>query len=231
MRGHLPKLDDRLSTIAEMVRDGARCADIGTDHGYLIAWLAASGKIPSGYACDINKGPLERAAFSLSEYEVTDRIKPILCDGLSGLSAGMVDDIIIAGMGGDLIWEIIAVQSWTRDGHLRFLLQPMTKPERLRQRLYENGFEIIQEKAVVSGDFPYTVMQVAYTGGCHSIDLPFAYGGLVLDSVDEASRAYIAKAARLVREKVEGMSKAAKEEDRLATYCALLRRLEGERET
>ena len=58
----LPKLDARLLTIASMVREGARCADIGCDHGYLVAWLAAQKKISAGCACDINRKPLEKAA-------------------------------------------------------------------------------------------------------------------------------------------------------------------------
>ena len=102
----LPKLDARLAAIASWVREGVGCADIGTDHGYLITWLAASGKIPHGFACDINQKPLQKAAFSLSEYGVSERVKLVLCDGLSGLQAGDVQDIVIAGMGGDLIWQI-----------------------------------------------------------------------------------------------------------------------------
>ena len=70
----LPKLDARLSAIASLVRPGVRCADIGTDHGHLIAWLAASGRILSGFACDINRKPLDKAACSLSEYGVSDRV-------------------------------------------------------------------------------------------------------------------------------------------------------------
>ena len=89
----LPKLDARLLTIASMVREGARCADIGCDHGYLVAWLAAQKKISAGCACDINRKPLEKAAFTLSEYGVADRVKLILCAGLDGLPAGGADDI------------------------------------------------------------------------------------------------------------------------------------------
>lgn len=82
-----------------MVREGARCADIGCDHGYLVAWLAAQKKISAGCACDINRKPLEKAAFTLSEYGVADRVKLILWRGLDGLPAGGADDIVIAGMG------------------------------------------------------------------------------------------------------------------------------------
>ncbi len=82
----LPKLDARLAALAGLVRPGVRVADIGTDHGYLISWLAASGKIPAGCACDIHKKPLEKAAFSLSQYGIADRVELILCDGLQGVS-------------------------------------------------------------------------------------------------------------------------------------------------
>ncbi len=228
MQDRLPKLDERLAAIAQMVRDGARCADIGTDHGYLISWLATRGKIAFGYACDIKKKPLEKAAFALSEYGVADRVKLILCDGLSGLRAGDVDDIVIAGMGGELIWEIISAQSWARDPNLRFLLQPMTRPERLRRSLYENGFEILRETAVVSGNFPYTVMQAAFTGRPRGIDLAFAYTGLLSADRSDAARQYRAKTARLIREKVEGMSKSARPGEKLDVYRELLNQLESE---
>lgn len=224
----LPKLDQRLAAIASLVRDGACCADIGTDHGYLIAWLAAAGRIRFGYACDIHEKPLKKAAFTLSACGVADKVKLLRCDGLSGLRRGEVDDIVIAGMGGELIWDIIDAAEWTRDQNLHFLLQPMTKPERLRQSLYRGGFVISREHAVISGDFPYTVIEACYTGTPCEIDTLFAYTGVLPHQNSEDAKAYLAKTARSIREKVEGLSKAAGNSEELAQYRLLLERLEGE---
>ena len=69
-RGKLPVLDERLGAIAALVRGGMPCVDVGCDHGYLIAYLAASGKIPRGIACDINPMPLQRAQKTLRAYGV-----------------------------------------------------------------------------------------------------------------------------------------------------------------
>ena len=55
------KLDDRLSAVAGLVRNGKRVADIGTDHGYLVAYLVENGMCPSGIPADLRKGPLENA--------------------------------------------------------------------------------------------------------------------------------------------------------------------------
>lgn len=223
----LPKLDARLAAAAALVRRGSRCADIGCDHGYLIAWLTASGQISGGYACDIHEKPLAKAAFTLFEYGVRDRVKLICCDGLAGLHAGDAEDIVIAGMGGETIWGVIDAQPWTRDPKLRFILQPMTKADRLRRRLYQNGFVLLKETAVVSGDFPYTVMQAAYTGAppCE-VDDAFALCGLLLDDNSPAARRYAAKAARHVREQYEGLKKATAPDARLEQYEALIGRLE-----
>lgn len=223
----LPKLDARLLAIASMVREGSRCADIGCDHGYLVAWLAARKKIIAGYACDINRKPLEKAAFTLSEYGVADRVTLMQCAGLSGLSAGQADDIVIAGMGGDLIWEILSEPAWTRDPALRFVLQPMTKPERLRHSLAENGFKLLREEAAVSGGFPYAVMQAAYTGRRRTLSSAEAYGGLLLDDPSPAARQYLAKTARLVRERVEGLERTSTPGAELEELRALLNQLES----
>lgn len=223
----LLRLDNRLSAIASLVRPGVRCADIGTDHGYLITWLAASGRIQSGFACDINRKPLDKAAFSLSEYGAADRVKLLLCDGLSGLHPGDVDDIVIAGMGGDLIWEILSAPSWTRDPALRFLLQPMTKTERLRRSLWENGFEILREEPVEAGGFPYTILQVAYTGKVRHPSLLEAYTGLLWQDGRPAAVNYLEKVMRQMREKVEGLSISAQNREEYALYQTLLTELES----
>lgn len=202
----LPKLDPRLALLAEMVRPGVRVADVGTDHGYLIAWLTASGKIPGGYACDINQKPLEKAAFSLREYGVAEKVSLILCDGLTAVPSEGCDEIIIAGMGGDTIWKIIDGASWTRREQYRFLLQPMTKAASLRRALYENGFALEQERAAVSNGFPYCVMAVRYTGEKRRISTAFAWGGLLAADPSPLARAYMERVCTLLKIKVDGMS-------------------------
>lgn len=214
----LPKLDARLSLLAEMVRPGARAADVGTDHGYLIAWLAASGKIPSGIACDINRKPLEKAAFSLREYGVEEKVALVLCDGLSGVEPGSCDDIVIAGMGGDTIWKIIGSAPWTRDGHLRFVLQPMTKAPALRRSLYRNGFVLEEERAAVSGGFPYCAMAARYTGERREIEPWFAWGGLLAKDPSPLARAYIERVCVLLSQKVDGMRRARRPLPEAAEY-------------
>lgn len=218
----LPKLDARLAALAELVRPGARVADIGTDHGYLIAWLAASGKIPGGCACDIHQKPLEKAAFSLREYGVEDRVSLILCDGLRGVPAGGCDDIVIAGMGGDTIWSILDAAPWTRDERYRFILQPMTKAPGLRRSLCRNGFAAQRETAAVSGGFPYCAMTARYTGERREISAKQAWGGLLADDPSPAARAYIERVCGLLEQKVDGMRRSRRPLPELAEYAEAL---------
>ena len=223
----LPRLDPRLEALAQLVRPGVRCADVGCDHGHLIAWLCASGRVPGGYACDINSKPLEKAAFALSQYGLTGRVKTVLCDGLAGIGPGQVEDVVIAGMGGDLIWQIIDACPWSRDPALRFVLQPMTKGHRLRQALYAGGFTLLQERAAVAGGFAYTAMQAAYTGQRREISPLFAWGGLLLEDPSPAAQAYLARAAHLVGERLAGLRQAGRPEAQLAGLIALHEQLKG----
>lgn len=221
------KLDSRLAAIASMVRPGMRCADIGTDHGYLITWLAIHNVITGGYACDINEKPLEKAAFTLSEHQVPKKIVKLVCaDGLAGIDSGSVDDIVIAGMGGELIWEIISVQPWIRDPKLRLILQPMTKAHKLRKSLLDNGFVIEKEKAVQSGSHIYTVMQVAYAGRVPEYDLITLYMG-ALDKADPATALYAGKIAAMLHKKASGMKKSGASKTGYEQEAKLLHQLES----
>ena len=78
-------LDERLAAAAQLVRPGSRVADVGTDHGYLIARLLLDGKAVFGYACDIHPKPLEKAAETLKQYGLQDCSALFLGDGLQGL--------------------------------------------------------------------------------------------------------------------------------------------------
>ena len=109
---HIDNLDPRLKTIALMVRSETRIADVGCDHGYLITSLACDGIITGGVACDINKGPLDNAIAEVAKRGLNDKIDCRLGSGLEPVLETEVDDIAIAGMGGELIASIIENSGW-----------------------------------------------------------------------------------------------------------------------
>lgn len=183
-------LDNRLSLCASFVRNGVTLADIGTDHAYLPVWLVSNGVINKALACDINEGPLRSGFETVSRYELCDNISLRLSDGLKEVNKNEADDIVIAGMGGELIAKILSDCPWAKTPGKHFILQPMTKCEVLIKYLCQNGFEIIEQKACECDSKHYTVMLVEYTGDIKPIEKDFLYIGK-LNKKDEQSKAYL----------------------------------------
>lgn len=183
-------LDKRLALCAQFVRKGAKFADIGTDHAYLPIWLVANGIVDKALACDINEGPLSAGRADVERFNLSDKITLKLSDGLQNVDSCDADDIVIAGMGGELIAKIIAQCEWSKNKGKHYILQPMTKPEFLVRYLYENGFEIIEQKACKCDNKHYTVMLVHYTGNICNIEDAFCYTGK-LDPTDSATKDYL----------------------------------------
>ncbi len=154
-------LDKRLNLCAEFVR-GDRICDIGTDHAYLVAELLSQGKCSTAVAADINEGPLAAARATLEKAGVLDKTDVILSDGLKSVQESGITDIVIAGMGGELISRILADCGWLDGKNL--ILQPMTQAPHLIRWLYGNGFEIVGQRAVRDGRFCYTVINAVKTG-------------------------------------------------------------------
>ena len=170
-------LDTRLSLCADFVRVGAKLADVGTDHAYLPVHLALSGKIASAIAADINADPLSRGKQTIDKYDVSHLVSTRLSDGLKAFDADEVTDIVIAGMGADTIISIISNALWLKDNSKRLILQPMTKSERVITYLYDNGFEIQDQKCCIAEGKPYTVLCVRYTGHSSPCTEYFSYTG------------------------------------------------------
>ena len=100
-------LSHRLRAVSDLVTQGNRLADIGTDHAFVPIFLVEEGRIPSAVAMDINAGPLERAREHILLHGLEDRIRTRLSDGLQALERGEADTILIAGMGGALTVRIL----------------------------------------------------------------------------------------------------------------------------
>jgi tRNA (adenine22-N1)-methyltransferase len=139
-------LTPRLFACAEAVNGNFAC-DVGTDHAFLAAYLIQCGKCGHVIASDVADGPLSSAEKTVRELNLEDKISIVKSDGLKNIEKDRITDVIIAGMGGELILKIISECEWLKSG-VNLILQPMTKAEYLRKSLFSSGFEIVSEKAV-----------------------------------------------------------------------------------
>ncbi len=194
-------LDSRLTLCAEFTRVGAKLADIGTDHAYLPVHLALAGKISCAVAADINEEPLKRGRQTIDKYDVSHIVSTKLANGLCGFEPDEVTDIVIAGMGADTIIGIISAAPWLKDESKRLILQPMTKSERVITYLYQNGFEITQQKCCIAEGKPYTVMCVHYTGHQSPCSEYFSYTGKLCPEVFEDDRAFLRQQAKILQKR------------------------------
>lgn len=153
-------LTPRLRAVAELVPQGARLADVGTDHAYLPAALILEGKIPFAIAADLRQGPLARARATVRARGLEGKIAFRLCDGLRGIRPEEVDAVAVAGMGGETIAEILAAAPWTRERDVPLILQPMSSMPDLRAWLTGNGYRIVTEVLAQEGDALYTALSV-----------------------------------------------------------------------
>ena len=201
------ELTPRLKTIGDMVREGVRVADVGTDHAFLPLYLVKSGKVISAIASDINIGPIQNAQKNIIEHQCQDYIKLVHCGGLDGVNSDEVDDIIIAGMGGELISAIIDNASWLKSSDKHLVLQPMSRANELRKYLCDNCFEIAEERVVCEGKRLYTIISAYYSGKKTEYDDVFLYVGKVLSTCNDEAKKYVLNQAEVLRKAAEGMAK------------------------
>lgn len=170
------KLSPRLSVAASLIRGGT-AADIGTDHGYLAAWLVMNGKVPACIAADIGVGPLKNAEKTLIRYGITQGVELRLSDGLKNFSEHEVSEIIICGMGGTLISDILSVCPWVKSEGIHLILQPMTHIEDVRKYLSENGFSVEKEISVFDENRYYITLSAVYDGNTEKKEIGWYYFG------------------------------------------------------
>lgn len=205
------KLTDRLLKIASIVTEGKRIADIGTDHGYIPVYLLNKGSVPFAVLADVNKGPLENARKEVRRNGLLGKVDLRLGSGIEVLEKGEVDEVIIAGMGGILISELLSAKPEVAKSVDKLILQPMQAQSELRRFLLNNGYEIIDE-VLVKEDFRiYEILTVKYTGNNTKVDDEIFYevGIKLLEKKDELLNEFIDKkifAYNSILKKIEGKS-------------------------
>jgi len=161
MKNTFPQLSPRLSAIAESVGECKCLADIGTDHAYIPVYLCKRHKAETAIACDINPEPLRRAESTVKTYNADKFVELRLGSGLDPIKSDESDAIVIAGMGGLLIANIIGSGLDKIKNANKIILQPMSAVSELREYLYSHGWRIISESLVVEENKIYNIISVA----------------------------------------------------------------------
>ena len=153
------KLSNRLQTVANFIESGSRIADIGSDHAYLPVFLAKNKQIEFAIAGEVVKGPHENATNEINEQGVQGVVNSRLGDGLEVVSPeDHIDTIVIAGMGGTLIAQILEAGKEKLQGVTTLVLQPNVGENRVRNWLMIHQYEITKEQILKEDHHIYEVI-------------------------------------------------------------------------
>lgn len=153
------KLTKRLQVIADLVQNQTGIiADVGTDHALIPIYLAKKFPERKIYALDVRTGPLEKAKKNAKDFRLSDRIEFKLSDGLKVCLNEKISSIIIAGMGGIIMENILqeGVSCYTQDTEL--ILSPQSDRDLVRKCLHRLGFCIRSESYVKEAGKIYLII-------------------------------------------------------------------------
>lgn len=153
------ELSQRMQRVADMVENSRAVADIGCDHGYVSIYLVESGRTRHAYAMDVRRGPLSKAVEHVKQKALETQIECRLSDGLEKLAPGEADTLILAGMGGLLMVDILKRGSSHMRGDEVLILQPQSDIAAVRRYIYEIGYQIQAEDMLVEEGKYYMILR------------------------------------------------------------------------
>ena len=204
-------LSKRLTALANMVTDGNRLADIGTDHGYIPIYLCQTGKIPSALAMDIGKGPLQQAQTHIAEHGLSEQIKTRLSDGMAALQFGEADTILIAGMGGGLVMKILSEGAEKLTGKEELILQPQSEIALVREFLRVRNFQNLNEDMILEDGKYYPMMKVSQQKAAEQAkilpqEVADAFGPVLLQKRHPVLKEWLERELRTTNSVIEQLS-------------------------
>ena len=214
MKGEINlKLTPRLKKIADFVPENSIVADIGTDHGYIPVYLSREKNIEKIIASDINEGPLNSAKEYVKKANLEDSIELRLGDGMTALKKGEVNTVIIAGMGGILISEIIERSKEICEEIDQFILQPMVGMIDLRKYLEENGYSIEDELLVAESEKMYQILYVKRGKEKISDEIYYEFSEKLIENKDPLLVSFLERKVEKINNIIKNIEKSGKTEN------------------
>lgn len=199
------KLSKRLITIANFISKGAYFADIGSDHGYLACYVCQNDPSAKAIASEVSNGPFLRTKETIEHYRLTERIEARLGNGLTVLEENdPVNEIVIAGMGGALITQILEEG---RDKLLninKIIAQPNNNEDRVRKFFLDNGYHLVHEVILEENNQIYEILVAERKGislylADENLEKQLFFGPLLMKEKSEVFR----KKWQAEKEKIE----------------------------
>lgn len=185
------QLSNRLFHMAKLVERGERVVDVGTDHGFIPVYLATHQICSFCIASDINKGPLENAKKHIAKYSAKG-VDLRLGGGLSQVTAeDQINTIIIGGMGGPLIIDILRNDEAIVKGATRLILQPQNHVGDVRRYIHTIGFKIKEESFIKDDGKYYTIIHAVPGTEAYEKEYEYIYGKKLLQCPNEMLREWM----------------------------------------
>lgn len=185
-------LSNRLEKISNMITEVESVVDVGTDHAYVPIYLVNNNIIKSAIASDINKGPVKKAEDNVKRYNLQSKIECRLGGGLTTIKPCEVEAGIIAGMGGNLIRDIIEERMNVFKSLKYLIVQPVQNPEVLREYIYKSKIEIIDEAVIKEDNKFYEILKIRYSGKDQIIDpIYYEISKILVERKDSTMKEYL----------------------------------------
>lgn len=155
----LVPMSARLEAIVRLAGQGDTVCDVGCDHAHVPIRLLQTGCYRRAIGMDVIAGPLGKAAANLALYGMEDRVQLRLSDGLDACIAGEADTLVVTGMGGTLMEEILLRQPEKTASFRALVLGPQSDPEKVRSALRRLGFTITEEELIFEDGKYYPVIR------------------------------------------------------------------------
>lgn len=184
------EISQRLRIVGDFVTQ-KRVADIGTDHAYVPIYLHKKGNIEKVIACDINEKPLQKAQQNIKLHHAENKIITRLGNGLQPLQPYEVDSIVISGMGGMLMIELMEQSQYVIKTVKELILCPHLDVTAVRKYLHNIGYSIVDERMIQEyGNF-YTILRAIQGQQKYDKEIEYIFGKVLLEKRDTVLKEYI----------------------------------------
>jgi len=194
------KISKRLKVISNFIEDNSNVIDVGCDHALLDIYLFNNKKNIKLIASDVKEGPLLQAKKNIEKYGCNIKVK--LGNGIDTIESD-TDTIVIAGMGGDTIIDILNNGRDKLDNIKNIVISPQSEWKKTRQFICNLGFYIENEQIIEDSNKFYLIVKFV-KGNKKYTDKELEYGPILLK---EKSNEFIKYYNILLEEKIKIIKK------------------------